>query len=248
MSGTFAIDVRPLGDAALIVDVREHPAMQGSLLDEVLRVASCIRNGAIPGVIEVTTAFSTVAVFYNPARVAAVDPNLLESLAIQIRAALAEENAVASSGQQTRTEAIEIPVCYDAEFALDLEAVAQHTTLSAVEVVRRHASAEYRVACVGFTPGFPYLSGLPAELATPRHATPRAQVAAGSVAIGGEQTGVYPITSPGGWKIIGRTPLRLFDIRRSEPALLAAGDRVRLRQVDREEFGRLQAEQSSANK
>ena len=248
MEGSFAIDVRPVGDALLIVDVREHASMQGSLLDEVLRVAACIRDAAIAGVTEVTTAFTTVAVFYEPARVVAVDPDLLESLAIQIRGAPGEENAAAASNPQAQTGMVEIPVCYDAAFAPDLDAVARHTHLPAAEVVRRHASAEYRVACVGFTPGFPYLSGLPAELATPRHDTPRTQIAAGSVAIGGEQTGVYPTVSPGGWNIIGRTPLTLFDISRSEPALLAAGDRVRLRQIDREEFERLTAVQSSAKK
>ena len=247
MAGSFAIEIRPVGDALLIVDVREHAAMQGSLLDEVLRVAACIRHAAIAGVTEVTTAFGTVAVFYEPVRVVAVDPDLLESLAIQIRAALTESSN-GPSRQQAQKEAVEIPVCYDAEFAPDLEAVAQHTNLSPSEVVQRHASSEYRVACVGFTAGFPYLNGLPSELATPRRATPRTKVATGSVAIGGEQTGVYPTVSPGGWNVIGRTPLRLFDVARSEPALLAAGDRVRLRQIDREEFHRLEAVQSSANK
>ena len=247
MAGSFAIEVRPVGDALLIVDVREHAGMHGSLLDEVLRVADCIRSAAIAGVTEVTTAFRTVAVFYEPSRVVAVDPDLLESLAIQIRAALTESSN-APSRQQAQTEAVEIPVCYDAEFAPDLDDVAQHTHLSAAEVVQRQASADYRVVCVGFTAGFPYLSGLPAELATPRRDTPRTHVAAGSVAIGGEQTGVYPTVSPGGWNIIGRTPLRLFDIGRSEPALLAAGDYVRLRQIDRQEFHRLEAVQSSANK
>jgi inhibitor of KinA len=89
---------------------------------------------------------------------------------------------------------------------------------------------------VGFTPGFPYLSGLPAELATPRRASPRKEIPAGSVAIGGTQTGVYPRKSPGGWNVIGRTPLRLFDVRREPPAMLRAGDRVRFREISREEF------------
>ena len=248
MNDSASVEVRPVGDSLLIVDVRENVGTQASLLDEVLHVARRIRNAAIEGVTEVTTAFATVAVFYNPARVVAADLDLFESLAIQIRAAVDDDNAAARFNQQKRSESVEIPVCHDADFAPDLDAVARHTNLPAAEVVRRHASAEYRVACVGFTAGFPYLSGLPAELAVPRHATPRAQVAAGSVAIGGEQTGVYPTVSPGGWNIIGRTPLTLFDISRSEPALLAAGDRVRLRQIDREEFDRLAAEQSSAKK
>ena len=248
MKPAAELEIRPVGDSVIIVEVGERDALSPVVIDEVLRAAARIRNAAIAGVTEVTTAFSTVVVFYDPPGVVAVDPDLFESLTTQIRAALTEENAAAPSRQQTHSKAVEIPVCYDAEFAPDLDAVARHTNLPAAEVVRRHASAEYRVACVGFTPGFPYLSGLPAELSVPRHATPRAQVAAGSVAIGGEQTGVYPTVSPGGWNIIGRTPLSLFDISRSEPALLAAGDRVRLRQIDRGEFERLTAEQSSAKK
>ena len=137
--------------------------------------------------------------------------------------------------------AIEVPVCYENEFAPDLGDVAQHAGLSEEEVVRRHSSARYRVNCVGFTPGFPYLSGLPAELATPRRASPRTEIPAGSVAIGGAQTGIYPSKSPGGWNVIGRTPLRLFDHRNEPPAMLRAGDSVRFRQISREEFEQLSA-------
>ena len=131
---------------------------------------------------------------------------------------------------------IDVPVCYENEFAPDLNEVAQHTGLSPDEVVRRHSGAIYRVSCVGFTPGFPYLSGLPAELATPRRGSPRKEVPAGAVAIGGTQTGIYPRKSPGGWNIIGRTTLRLFDVERDQPALFHAGDRVRFRKISRQEF------------
>ena len=122
---------------------------------------------------------------------------------------------------------IEVPVCYDEDFAPDLETVAQHCGLEPNEVVARHAAARYGVRCVGFTPGFPFLGGLPAKLATPRRKSPRPAVPAGSVGIGGAQTGIYPLRSPGGWNIIGRTPLRLFDVTREPAALLRAGDRVR---------------------
>ena len=120
---------------------------------------------------------------------------------------------------------IEIPVCYDREFALDLDDVARVAGLDEAEVIRRHSSAAYRVNCVGFIAGFPFMSGLPSELATPRRAAPRKEVPAGSVAIGGAQTGVYPRNSPGGWNVIGRTPLRLFDVQRDPPTILQAGDR-----------------------
>jgi inhibitor of KinA len=131
---------------------------------------------------------------------------------------------------------VDIPVCYDPEFALDLDDVAHHTGLSPKEIADLHQRASYRVNCVGFTPGFPYLSGLPARLAVPRRAVPRKEIAAGSVAIGGSQTGIYPVKSPGGWNIIGRTPLSLFDPSKNPPALLGAGDGVRFRAITRAEF------------
>jgi inhibitor of KinA len=136
---------------------------------------------------------------------------------------------------------IEVPVCYENEFAPDLNDVAQHSGLSQDEIIRRHSDATYRVACVGFTPGFPYLSGLPSELATPRRSSPRKEIPAGAVAIGGTQTGIYPRKSPGGWNIIGRTPLRLFDVERESPALLHTGGQVRFRQISRSEFEKLSA-------
>ena len=102
--------------------------------------------------------------------------------------------------------------------------------------VRLHSTAEYRVACIGFVPGFPFLAGLPKKLATPRRDVPRKEIPSGSVGIGGAQTGVYPLRSPGGWNLIGRTPLRLFDPEKKPPALLRAGDRVRFRSITRDEF------------
>jgi inhibitor of KinA len=134
---------------------------------------------------------------------------------------------------------IEVPVCYETEFAPDLDEIARHAGLSRDEIILRHSTVSYRVSCVGFTPGFPYLSGLPPELATPRRASPRKEVPAGAVAIGGTQTGIYPRKSPGGWNIIGRAPLRLFDVERDPPALFQAGDRVRFRRISRDGFDRL---------
>src|SRR5207244_604936 len=112
---------------------------------------------------------------------------------------------------QRSVRLVEIPVCYDPEFALDIDDVARRAAISPSEVIRLHSSAEYRVACIGFVPGFPFLAGLPKELATPRRDVPRKQIPPGSVGIGGAQTGIYPLRSPGGWNLIGRTPLRLFD-------------------------------------
>lgn len=122
---------------------------------------------------------------------------------------------------------VEIPVCYGGEFGPDLGDVARHAGFTEEKVVELHAAAEYLVYFVGFATCFPYLGGLPAELATPRLAAPRKHVPTGSVAIGGSQAGIYPLPSPGGWRLIGRTALRLFDPEGSPPPLLRMGDRVR---------------------
>ncbi|NUO80921.1 5-oxoprolinase subunit PxpB [candidate division KSB1 bacterium] len=134
---------------------------------------------------------------------------------------------------------VEIPVCYEEEFGIDLQDVAAHHHLTREEVIRLHASGEYRVYFLGFTPGFAYLGGLSPRLYTPRLLAPRTQVPAGSVAIGGQQTGIYPMSTPGGWRIIGRTPLKLFASEKESPALLALGDEVRFAPISPREFEEL---------
>ena len=134
---------------------------------------------------------------------------------------------------------VNIPVLYGDAAGPDLDAVAAHTNLSPQQVIDRHSAATYRVAMLGFAPGFPYLLGLDPALAVPRRADPRLSVPAGSVAIGGQQTGIYPQALPGGWHVIGRTPRALFDVRASSPTLLCAGDRVRFRPIDQDEYQRL---------
>jgi KipI family sensor histidine kinase inhibitor len=133
-------------------------------------------------------------------------------------------------------DVVEIPVCYGGEFGPDLDAVAAHASISVDEVIDRHLRANYDVAMLGFMPGFPYLRGLDATLHTPRLATPRTRVPAGSVAIGGAQTGIYPRELPGGWRIIGRTPLVLFDPARDVPALLWPGQKVRFVRLSPDDF------------
>jgi inhibitor of KinA len=139
-------------------------------------------------------------------------------------------------------EIVEIPVCYDAEFGPDLEDVAAYTNLSIEEVIRLHSGATYRVCFLGFTAGFAYLGGMPDVLNTPRLATPRRAVAAGSVGIAGGQTGIYPAETPGGWRLIGRTPLRMFAAQAQPPTRLQAGDRVRFSAIDRNAYDRLRQE------
>jgi inhibitor of KinA len=140
-------------------------------------------------------------------------------------------------------EPIEIPVCYEAEFAPDLANVAQHLRLPPEQVVALHAAAEYRVYFLGFSPGFAYLGGLSQALQVPRLETPRTHVRAGSVGLAGEQTGIYPNDSPGGWQLIGCTPQRMFDPSQNPAARLRPGDRVRFRRISRVEFDQLARDQ-----
>jgi inhibitor of KinA len=232
------MEIVPLGDSALIVRVRERfEDAPDQTLTEVLHTFRRLQDAAIPGVIELAPAYTTVAVFFDVMVVANAEPKpdqSLDWLTERIRIALSSVAAVHDRRNAARS--IEIPVCYDPEFALDLEIVAHHAQISSREVVDLHSAAEYRVSCIGFVPGFPFLAGLPRKLATPRRATPRKEIPAGSVGIGGAQTGIYPLRSPGGWNLIGRTPLRLFDPEKSPPAFLRAGDRVRFRAITREEF------------
>src|SRR5256714_9637508 len=222
----------PLGDSALLIRVMERFESDESL-DAVLRATQQLERAQIPGVIELVPADTTIGIFFDPARIEAFE-ELRTNIERELQTFL-EPARPRADGETV----IEVPVCYESEFGPDIDEAARHTELSPEEIVRGHSTGNYRVSCVGFTPGFPYLSGLPQELATPRRASPRKEIPAGAVAIGGTQTGIYPRKSPGGWNIIGRTPLSLFDVERESPALFHAGDHVRFRRISRDEFDRL---------
>lgn len=234
------MEIVPLGDSALILRIRddfEHAPEDA--LSEVLGIFDFLRRADLRGITELVPAYTSIAAFYDAADViasGAKPDNVVEWLSARIHTAIANGEIRL---KRTALSSMEIPVCYDEEFGFDLGQVAHHAGMSKEEAIDQHCGAEYRVHCLGFTPGFPYLSGMPAALATPRRPVPRKQVPAGSVAIGGTQTGVYPLESPGGWNVIGRTPLRLFDAKKSPPALLYAGDRVQFRSITRSEFDRL---------
>ena len=236
------MEIVPLGDSAVIVRMRERfDDAPEQTLDTVLRAFQQLQNAAIPGVIELAPAYTSVTAFFDPISVAkgAETPDkVFDWLAARIRVAVAAgaDRGRRRTATQRRVRLVEIPVCYDREFALDIDDVARRAAISPSEVSRLHSTAEYRVACIGFVPGFPFLAGLPKELATPRRDVPRKQIPPGSVGIGGAQTGIYPLRSPGGWNLIGRTPLRLFDPQKNPPALLRAGERVRFRKISRDEF------------
>lgn len=171
----------------------------------------------VRGVLNLHPAFVSVLIDFDPRLRTHTD---IEEL---VRERLG--SAVELSAEDPRL--VEIPVCYGGGYGPDLEDVARHANLSPAAVVELHSSAEYEVSFIGFSTCFPYLGGLPKALAMPRLTAPRKHVPAGSVAIGGSQAGVYPLASPGGWRLIGRTPLRLFDPAAEPPALLRMSDRVR---------------------
>ncbi len=194
------------------------------------RLASLLRRESLPGIRELVPTYRSLLILFDPLR-------LTRSRLRETVARLAREGCLGDCREEGRL--VPIPVCYGGDFGPDLEFVARHNGLSPEEVIARHSAEIYPVHMLGFLPGFPYLGGLPERIVAPRLATPRLDVAAGSVGIAGSQTGIYPLRSPGGWRIIGRTPLRLFDPERDMPFLVSAGDRVRFDPVDRAEYDRL---------
>jgi len=231
------MEIVPLGDSAVIVRVREQiEDAPEETLNEVLRTFQQLRSTTVPGVIELAPAYTSVAVFFDPVDVAKASgtaSDIFDWLATRIGAATVLKPR---GSRRSALRTVEIPVCYDPEFAPDLDEVARHAQISIEQVVELHSGADYRVACIGFVPGFPFMAGLPKKIATPRRSNPRKEIPPGAVGIGGAQTGIYPLRSPGGWNLIGRTPLKLFDPTKDPPVLLRAGDRVRVRAITREEF------------
>jgi KipI family sensor histidine kinase inhibitor len=199
------VRLRTAGERGLLVEVEE--------LETVHRLHAALRQLDPPGVVELVPGYRTVLIVADPERAGVLDELAAGLPGLE----LPPPGAVAG-------ETVEIPVSYDGE---DLPEVAGLTGLEADEVVRRHTAPEYTVAFLGFSPGFPYLVGLDPALEVPRRDTPRTSIPAGSVGLAGNQTGIYPTASPGGWQLIGRTEVTLFDPTRDPPALLAPGTRLR---------------------
>ncbi|MBI4860038.1 MAG: 5-oxoprolinase subunit PxpB [Candidatus Riflebacteria bacterium] len=223
----------PQGECGIVVEL-------GSSIDVVVNRRVVALAGAIAGelagkIVEVVPTYRSLLVVFDPLRVSRA------ALARKIRALAARAGGRADRRPTPeRRRVVEIPVVYGGDHGPDLEFVAGVAGLTPLEVVAIHSSCTYRVHMLGFTPGFPYLGGMSGQIAAPRLEVPRERVPSGSVGIAGEQTGIYPIESPGGWRLIGRTPLRLFDPDRQEPFLVAAGDEIRFAPIDPEEWERFQ--------
>ncbi|MBO6101233.1 MAG: 5-oxoprolinase subunit PxpB [Spirochaetaceae bacterium] len=184
----------------------------------------------IPGVLEIVPTYCSVSIYFDEK---ICEASLLKKHAQKVIKELADIKEFSTGSAKIVT----IPVCYeDEEFAPDLEKVALHAKLTKEEVIKKHSSSDYLIYMMGFLPGFPYLGGMDERLATPRLETPRTKIPAGSLAIGGVQTGLYPVESPGGWNIIGRTPVKLFDLKRKPFFLYETGNRIRFEPITREEF------------
>ena len=226
----------PLGDAAVVLEF--GTGIIAATHGAIHAFGEHLARHPFVGLREFVPAFTTLTVYYDPWLVSENGQHPpYEKVAETLRRMLpAAAQATAAAAEAA---VVEIPVCYGGAFGPDLAFVAQHTGLPPEEVIARHSAPEYLVHMIGFAPGFPYLGGLDARLATPRRAQPRALVPAGAVGIAGAQTGIYSLPTPGGWQLIGRTPLRLFNPVWAAPSLLAAGQHLRFVPIAEADFQRL---------
>lgn len=216
--------IEPLGDCAAIVAWRSLDS--AAALQKVQNVTEYCHCHRIDGIVAVAPAFKSMTVYYDGEKLTWTE----------VETWISDSLSVAPVTPEATRRQLEIPVCYDPALAPDLTTVADAHGLNSGDVIRLHSNADYVVQMIGFSPGFPYLSGLPPQLHTPRRASPRIQVPVGSIAIGGEQAGIYSCATPGGWNIIGRTPVQLFDPQRDPPCLLRPGDAIRFIPIDRQQF------------
>ena len=220
--------VLPCGDTAVSVEFGN--AIDRSINERVQGLYRSLKSSRPPGILDLTPSYRSLPIQYDPWECS------FENLLLLVEECLDRPTAVESR----EAERVEIPVCYGGELGPDLEEVAAFHGLTAERVVELHCAPVYYVYMIGFAPGQPYLGGLDERLITPRREDPRKKVPAGSVGIADKQAGIYAVESPGGWHLIGRTPLKIFDPRRADPFYLKAGDEVRFKPITKEEFERYQ--------
>ena len=223
-------DIRILtsGDSALLIEFGKD--INPETNRKITALVQLMREQHIEGIVDVIPAFCSLLINYDP-RVLSY-----EELKERMEHLLKMETKI----EATRKRIFEIPVCYGGEYGPDIENIAEHAGLSVEEVIKIHSSKDYLIYMLGFLPGFTYLGGLDERIHTPRLASPRLKIRAGSVGIGGSQTGIYPLDSPGGWQLMGMTPVRTYDPERQTPILVEAGDYIRFIPIDEEEFLRIQ--------
>jgi inhibitor of KinA len=219
--------IRLSGDRALLVEYGD--GIDPVINEKVRAVTALLKKNLPAGVEAVVPAYRSLSILYDP----------LATTPARLAEILHALEADSRTAQIAEPKVVPIPVCYGGEFGPDIGVVMEHTSLREEEIVAVHTSVDYPIYMIGFTPGFCYLGGLDRRLQTPRRKTPRTNLPAGSVGVAESQTGVYPVESPGGWQIIGQTPLRLFAPARENPFLYEAGDRIRFVPVAEAEFRRL---------
>jgi len=225
--------IHHFGDNAILLDVGTEISIETHR--KVTVITECLESQDFDWMIEYISAYTSITIFYDPLKLvknALHDKSPFEVAVKQLSTLISMLEETSLPEQRI----VEIPVCYGGEYGPDLEEVAKITNCSLEEVINIHSSAEYLVYMIGFAPGFPYIGGMSEKIAAPRKATPRLKIPAGSVGIAGKQTGVYPLETPGGWQLIGRTPLRLFQPEQDSPSLLKAGDKIIFKPITSKEF------------
>lgn len=222
----------PLGDHALTIDFGNQPDEQ--LHARVIALQQVLQANPLPGILEMVPAYSSLTLYYDYQALSKYcTPG--QTIYSWLKSAVTGRLDTGITIQEAGSRLIRVPVCYEGAMAPDLPALEAATGLTAAEIIRIHTGTRYRVYMLGFLPGFAYMATLDERIAMPRKTKPR-NIAAGSVGIAGLQTGIYPLASPGGWQIIGRTPLTLFDKDREDPALFRAGDQVEFYSIKESEF------------
>ena len=195
-----------------------------------MKLSDQISSEKVQGILDIIPTYHTLQVLFDAL---VIDPD-------KLIAVLGEIVHTEASDADVEKEVVEIPVCYEPPFALDTDEVCAFHDITPEELITKHTAVDYLIYMMGFTPGFPYLGGMDESIAIPRRDEPRLKIEAGSVGIAGPQTGIYPVDSPGGWQIIGRTPVKIFDSASERPFLLKAGQYIRFKPISKEQFDRLQ--------
>jgi len=229
------VQIRPLGDAALVLQVGQ--GIDEAVHKRVKLIMNLLESHPFEGLIETVPAYNSVTIYYNPVDVYFSNRNKENEIPFDIvKNSILELLNKSVSVESTKERIVKIPVVYGGDMGPDLEYVASYHGLTPSEVIELHSSGDYLVYMLGFAPGFPFMGGLNQQIATPRKDTPRLAIPPGSVGIAGSQTGIYPLETPGGWQIIGRTPQSLFLPNQSPPTLLQPGDRIRFYPITMEEY------------
>ncbi|GAC1313523.1 MAG: 5-oxoprolinase subunit B [Mucilaginibacter sp.] len=232
-----ALSIYPISEKAVTIAFGD--SISEELMHRINSFDKLIREQPFPGLQTTVPAYGTLSVFFDPLQVLKSDlagTTCREKVSNYLR----QLNETETTAIKLESQPVTIPVCYGGELGPDLADVAVLNKITTEEVINLHSTVTYLVHMIGFVPGFAYLGGMPETIAAPRKATPRAVIPAGSVGIAGMQTGIYPLQTPGGWQLIGQTPVKLFDPARPVPALLKAGDRVQFKSIEMDEFRHLQ--------